>query len=353
MSVPFVFSERNGREEIVVFFDGQQKTVTDSDSRYKALKDAVKRGADESEIKDILVVRQVAAAAVDTMPVWSGTIPHDNNDASELVFRSGKLYLRDTEVDESLAKEIATLVVNGMPRNGMVNFIYRLYDSVRTPNGKRVSARVRSELLGFVKRNGIVVDSNGDIISYKAVKENYYDKHTGKTFKNTPGTRVWMDFGDVDDNMNVGCSKGLHCGSLDYVAGFGWGNDRIVVVRVDPADVVSVPSDCSHQKLRCCAYTVIGDYEGELKQRVYEATDNVDDMYDDDYDRYGYDYDEDDEDDDWDSVDGLDDWDDDVYLDGDVQTEQVSVQPPSIYGVKPSGHKYYNHRGPDGKFSSN
>ena len=98
-----------------------------------------------------------------------------------------------------------------------------------------------------------------------------------------------------------------------------------------------------------------------MKQKVYSATDDASSMYDEDESRYGCDYDED-EDDDWDYAQDLDEWDDDdddVYLDGEVHTEQVRTQKPccqhvnTIYGVKPDGSKFYNRRGPDGKFSSN
>ena len=365
MSVPFIFTERDGNEEIVVVVSGKHRSVLSTDPKYKALKNAIKTNASEAEVEEILFDNKVVVPVEPEIVMLHGIVNFDNGVASELVFNNGKLFLRTTEIDESLSNELTSLCVSDMPKDGMINFIYRLYDSVRSPGGKRVNARVRKELLAFIKRNSIVVDSAGDIISYKAVRPDYFDKHTGKTFKNAPGTRVWMDFGDVDDNANIGCSKGLHCGSLDYVASFGHGNDRIVIVRVDPADVVSVPLDCDCQKLRCCAYTVIGDYEGELRRKVYEATDDASSMYDEDYDYYGYnDEDDDEDDDDWDSVDNLDSWDedededdDDVYLQGEVHTEQVKPQccnQPSnhIYGVKPTGHKFYNNRGPDGKFSS-
>lgn len=42
------------------------------------------------------------------------------------------------------------------------------------------------------------------------------------------------------------------------------GGDRIVIVEVDPADVVSVPTDCSCQKVRTCRYTVVDEFRGEL-----------------------------------------------------------------------------------------
>ena len=39
---------------------------------------------------------------------------------------------------------------------------------------------------------------------------------------------------------------------------------KVVIVKVNPKDVVSVPHDCNCQKLRTCAYTVVAEHIGTL-----------------------------------------------------------------------------------------
>lgn len=39
-----------------------------------------------------------------------------------------------------------------------------------------------------------------------------------------------------------------------------------MVVKIDPKDVVSVPSDCSFQKLRACRYIVVAENEYKLSE---------------------------------------------------------------------------------------
>jgi hypothetical protein len=96
----------------------------------------------------------------------------------------------------------------------------------------------------------------------------------------------------VDDNRSVGCSQGLHAGALNYVASYGNvdAGDKIVIVKINPKDVVSVPSDCNHEKLRTCQYEVVGEYQGELLKPLYSANFNDDDYHDDE-DEYDNDYD--------------------------------------------------------------
>jgi hypothetical protein len=80
---------------------------------------------------------------------------------------------------------------------------------------------------------------------------------------------------------------------LDYVASYGSVNsgDRIVIVKVNPADVVSVPKDCSYQKVRTCRYEVVGEYEGELLKPLYSAEFRQDEYHDEDEDENEDDYD--------------------------------------------------------------
>jgi hypothetical protein len=62
----------------------------------------------------------------------------------------------------------------------------------------------------------------------------------------------------------------------------------MVLVEIDPADVVSIPTDCEFQKLRTCRYKVVAEYERPLNEHVYESRfstendDDVDEEWDDD-----------------------------------------------------------------------
>jgi hypothetical protein len=87
----------------------------------------------------------------------------------------------------------------------------------------------------------------------------------------------------VDDNYGMDCSNGLHVGALDYVVGYGHfkkgeplpeGGNRLLLVKVNPKDVVSVPKYDGHTKMRVCEYTVvseINDVVKELDKVVYTS----------------------------------------------------------------------------------
>ena len=74
------------------------------------------------------------------------------------------------------------------------------------------------------------------------------DQYSGK-FDNSVGETLEMKRRSVDDDPNNGCSYGFHVGSFDYADSWAGADGRLMVVRFDPKDAVSVPSCSSYQKV--------------------------------------------------------------------------------------------------------
>ena len=100
----------------------------------------------------------------------------------------------------------------------------------------------------------------GNFLAYKGVTGEFMDFHT-RSFDNNVGKTLEMRRNGVCDDANMGCSAGFHAGSYEYAKGYASGGGHLMVVEIDPRDVVSVPhcSDC--QKLRTSKYVVVGVYE--------------------------------------------------------------------------------------------
>lgn len=136
------------------------------------------------------------------------------------------------------------------------------------------SYRSINELYKFLEHREMTLTEQGTIIGYKGVRDDYYSimgntatvmisgtTDSGGHILNKVGENVRCDRSCVCDDYRQGCSPGLHIGSLSYAKSWG---PRVMVVEFDPADVVSVPDDCECQKLRACAYKVVGEYNGSL-----------------------------------------------------------------------------------------
>lgn len=174
----------------------------------------------------------------------------------------GVLYYLDNQIHPSLSNRIFAMIDEGFGHGPMLRFIENLY--------KNPSFRAINELYSFLEHKALPITPDGYFIAYKAVRSDFTDKHSG-TFLNTVGSKPCVARFKVDDNCDIGCSYGLHVGSIEYVKGFGSkvSGDKVVICKVNPADVVSVPLDSDCQKVRCCTYEVISEYEEDILEAVY------------------------------------------------------------------------------------
>jgi hypothetical protein len=162
----------------------------------------------------------------------------------------------------------------------LVNFLTKLY--------KNSSYNSREHLFNFLTKHRLTITEDGNFLAYKCVRDNYMDKHSGK-FSNHVGAEISMPRQDVDDNPNNECSYGFHVGGLAYSGpggAFHNSNDKVLIVSVDPSDVVAVPKDYDFLQMRTCKYVVVGEYKGELKGSVYSGKvgdDYEENDYEDDY----------------------------------------------------------------------
>lgn len=158
---------------------------------------------------------------------------------------------RRFEVGSSLGSRILNDMMAGDVRfEKYVKFLDNLLDNPST--------RVQRRVYDFLNAADITITDDGYILAYKVVQANYLDKHSG-TISNKVGTVVTMKRSSVDDDDQRTCSHGLHLCSKSYISSFGSGNDRIVICKLNPRDVVSIPADYNDAKLRCCEYEVVAE----------------------------------------------------------------------------------------------
>ena len=190
--------------------------------------------------------------------------------------KDGNLYVFGDPVHSTLANRVLSFLEHGLDCVHLFKFILKL--------NLNPSKRAVDELYTFLEHRALPITDNGNFLAYKAVRADYTDKHTGK-FVNTVDAVLEMPRNKVDDDKNVGCSYGFHAGTVEYAKDFLGGQGHLMIVEINPADVVSIPTDCQFQKLRTCKYKVVGEYEIDLTDPVYASRFQTDD--DDDVDIWG------------------------------------------------------------------
>lgn len=254
----FSFEPENGF--ITIFDGGEQHTIRASASNF-------------DKAKSLFIAKDWDNLILEMNPDLRFKSLYAKYEAVEV--KDGQVYVNGDTIHEVDARRILGFLAEGADCVPIFKFITRLQNNP--------SKRAVDELYKFLEHKNLPLTNSGTFLAYKAVREDYTDKHTGKFF-NGVGEVLEMPRNKVDDNKEVGCSYGFHAGTLKYASDFMGGYGHLMVVEIDPADVVSIPTDCEFQKLRTCKYKVVYEYEGALDEfKVYQSNFQTD--YDDDVDR--------------------------------------------------------------------
>ena len=183
-----------------------------------------------------------------------------------VTYKDGKVFYNGEEIHSVLVDQINALREDGYEIDYMIKFLENL---MQNPSMNSVN-----QLYKFLEHRNMPIDEEGCFYAYKAVRNDYYDKYSG-TVLNTVGEIIKCDRNQVDDDPKKTCSKGYHVGALSYSGPNGWyysHGDKVMIVKVNPKNVVAVPDDHSATKLRVCEYEVIAEYTVPLSNSVYNQT---------------------------------------------------------------------------------
>jgi hypothetical protein len=239
MSYPFIIQGNN----IVIVIDNKTHTVSKTHITYSKVLDAIKR-------QDWPAVKSTIEPAKVVLSYGRGYIKIED----------GVLLWKNQEMHGYLVTKIVEMLEQGLPVDPLVNFMHNLMSNP--------SSRAVNELYLFLEKGGMPITPDGYFLAYKKVRANYKDCHSG-TMDNSVGKTVSMERNAVDDNRENECSHGLHFCSESYLSQFG--GDRIMILKINPRDVVSIPKDYQNAKGRACSYEVIGELEGSFKTEPTKA----------------------------------------------------------------------------------
>ena len=199
----------------------------------------------------------------------------------EEVFYSGEA------MPSVLADKIRSIVEEGLP----ISLFAKFWDNLQ----QNPSANSVRELYSFLAYKELPITEDGCFLAYKGLNSTGWSISGNKKTKvlkgkvsssgqihNAVGEEIEVRRWDVDDNRQNHCSYGLHVGSLNYAEDFAQG--MVVVVKVNPKDVVSVPEDYDCQKCRVSAYKVVDIFSEEIESSVCDEDGN--EMYSEEYIEY-------------------------------------------------------------------
>lgn len=284
MSLPFI---RSASGNCTVVVGGKSFLVAPDHLNYKILMKAVEDGDEKTFLRNVDIPRTIAKKSGGAVQVENGVVTYNGEPIHSVV-----------------AQRILEFMQAGLPFKPLQNFLANLMENP--------SKRSIEQLYTFLENKNLPITDDGCFLGYKTVKNNWKDKHSG-TIDNSPGTVVKVARNSVDDDFRNQCSYGLHVGGLEYVRGFASGNDRFLIVKVNPKHAVAVPTDYNCQKLRVEEYLVVSEVSREfVLQNPLYASDG------DNYDGPTTEYEVED---DWDG-----DWEPEVEVEDDYEEDELYTE---------------------------
>ena len=256
-----------GSDSLTVFVRGKSYTVNKQAKTFDLVLSGVKEN-NEQKVYDAVNIKESITSALNAS---SGVVRIEDS----------KIFYADREVTGVIASRIFEVIKLGLDVQPMVKFLENLM--------KNPSKRAVDEAFGFIEACSLPITPDGCFLAYKRVRADYRDVHSG-TVLNKPYnlftvedsvainasqgklgevevevingvTTVSMPRNLVNEDKDKTCSEGLHFCSYNYLQHFG--GARIVVLKINPADIVSIPADYNNSKGRCSKYQVVDELEVE------------------------------------------------------------------------------------------
>lgn len=263
----------SGSGTISAFLNGQIYTIDAQHRNYSKILDAVK-AQDYDQFLDLVDLTRKVRDYI-----------HETNSQDRIEIKDGVILFNGEVIHNTLTERVIKFMQEDLPFKPLLNFMLNLMNNP--------SKRAVQELYTFLDVGKLPLTEDGYFLAFKNVRSDYRDIHSGK-FDNSVGAVCEMKRNAVCDDKDQTCSTGLHFCSIDYLPHFSDASGgKTMILKINPADVVSIPSDYNNTKGRCCKYEVIAEHTDDWRSRIGRDNGFDHDLYSSD----GGEYEDEDEDD--------------------------------------------------------
>jgi len=220
--------------KIAAVINGQSYTIANDHPKYQDALNALRKKDWNLFVDLVNITKQVNQYVSNGVTIDNGAILYNGE-----------------VIHNTLTKRIVKFMGENLPFEPLVKFLDNL---MQNPSHRAVN-----ELYDFLEAGELPITEDGHFLAFKNVRSNYFDIHSGK-FRNQVGDVPEMPRNMVDEDKDRTCSKGLHFCSIAYLPHFADSDGgHTMIVKINPRDVVSIPTDYNNSKGRACRYEVVGE----------------------------------------------------------------------------------------------
>lgn len=175
----------------------------------------------------------------------------------------GKFLIRDNEVlyngtpvHNTVTERILECSRNNGDVKPLVNFLERLLN-----NPHKV---IFDNLYKYLENYKLPIDQDGYVYGIKAVRPDLKSKWSssvqyviGETYSEP--RQFCRQPGTEGQQNDIYCGPGLWFGWTTFVLNYGSPTDHVILVKVDPKNIIATPNLARFQKIACCEFTPVKD----------------------------------------------------------------------------------------------
>ena len=180
--------------------------------------------------------------------------------------QNGEVMYNGQATHNAVTTRIQQMIEEGLEIAPMVAFLENL---MLNPSYRSVQ-----QLYGFLEVNDLPITEDGCFLAYKMCARTDDGKLTDirtRTFDYSVGSAPSeMPRNQVNEDPDMTCSSGLHVCAQGYLGSYSSGENTILV-KVNPADVVAVPTDYNNAKMRVCKHETVCEVTPRTRGDVYTS----------------------------------------------------------------------------------
>lgn len=242
-----------------LLLNGRMRTINETHINFKAVKEALKNlniVGWSQELEDRI------AGLVD-IPAFIAKVTE-----GKVRVGDGAVYYGDKPVGGVISKRLIDMLRDGFDIRPLARFLDRLMTNP--------IPTAADELYQWMEGSNLPLTDDGCFLAFKKVDNDYTSFHDHKT-DNSIGTKLpLLDESNYDTDRYRTCSSGYHFCSFRYLHAYFGNQGRVVICKIAPEDVVSIPHDYNNAKGRAKTYEIIGEVPEDEAAQFFAGTPVVD-----------------------------------------------------------------------------